>query len=450
MGVDIRYAKSGDIHIAYHIEGDGPIDLILVPGFVSHIEIGLSNPRIVRFAAALGRFARMITFDKRGTGMSDPVPTVPSLEQRMDDIRAVMDAAGSERAALLGVSEGAQLSILFAASHPERTTSLVLYGGMARSTWAPDYPWANTREGIMEATTEFMAPGWGTGENLEAFAPSLADDPASKDWWGRMERSAASPAMMAQIFQTFLETDVRAALPLVQAPTLVLHRHGDRVVNVRAGRWMAEQIKGARFVELPGNDHAGWAGDAAAITGEIEEFLTGSRAEASEDLDRVLATVMFIDLVGSTQRAAELGDRAWRELLEGYYAITRRELQRFRGREVKTMGDGVLATFDGPARAIRAAGAIVDGIKGLGLEMRTGIHTGECELIGDDVGGLAVHIGARILSAADPGEVLVSSVVRDLTAGAGIAFADRGTRTLKGVPGEWQLFAASPVPDPVS
>ncbi|MEA2646951.1 MAG: hypothetical protein QOE92_2034 [Chloroflexota bacterium] len=444
MGVDIRYAKSDEVHLAYYIEGDGPIDLVIVPGFVSHIEVGLSNPRIARFAAALSRFSRLITFDKRGTGMSDPVPQVPTLEQRMDDIRAVMDAAGSERAALLGISEGAQLSVLFAAAHPERTTSLVLYGGMARSTWAPDYPWANTREGINEATAEFMAPGWGTGENLEPFAPSLADDPAARDWWGRMERSAASPAMMAQIFQTFLETDVRSALPLVQAPTLVLHRRGDRVVNIGAGRWMAEQIKDAKFVELPGNDHAGWAGDSAAITGAVEEFLTGSRAEAPTDLDRVLATVMFVDIVGSTQRAVELGDRPWRDLLERYYAVIRRELQQHRGREVKTMGDGMLATFDGPARAVSAGAAIVAGVRELGLEMRTGIHTGECELIGDDVGGLAVHIGARIVSAAEPGEVLVSSIVRDLTAGSGIDYADRGARVLKGVPGEWQLYAATP------
>jgi class 3 adenylate cyclase len=359
----------------------------------------------------------------------------------MDDVRAVMDAAGSERAVLLGVSEGATMSILFAATHPERTEALVLYGGMARSTWAPDYPWATPADALLESAAEFTAPAWGSGENLEIFAPSLAEDVAARRWWGKLERMGASPAMMLQIFQTFLETDVRPALPLVRARTLVLHRRGDRVVSVHAGRWMAEQIRGARFVELPGIDHAVWAGDVDAVIGEIEEFLTGARAAEDEELDRVLATVMFVDVVGSTERAAALGDGRWRELLESYYAVVRRELARFRGREVKTVGDGVLATFDGPARGIRAARAINAGVGPLGIEVRAGLHTGECELMGDDVGGIAVHIGARVGALAAPGEVLVSSTVKDLVAGSGIEFTDRGIQNLKGVPGEWRLFA---------
>jgi pimeloyl-ACP methyl ester carboxylesterase len=442
VGLQVRYAKSGDVNIAYAVAGEGPIDLVVVPGFISHIEIGAENPRIVAMQQRLERFGRVITFDKRGTGMSDPVEEVPTLEQRMDDVRAVMDAAGSERAVLMGVSEGAQLSILFAATYPERTISLVLEGAMARSTWAPDYPWATRREDLLEATSEFTAPAWGTGENAEIFAPSLGEDPFFRDWWGKLERNAASPAMMAKIFAMFLETDVRDAVPLVQAPTLVLHRKGDRVVPVQAGRWLAEHLPNARMVELPGADHAAWAGDSDAILGEIEEFITGSRAVPQHEIDRVLATVMFVDLVGSTERAAALGDRLWRELLGRFYDVVRRELQKSRGREVKTIGDGFLATFDGPARAIRAAQAIVTGVRGLGLEVRAGLHTGECDLVGDDVGGIAVHIGSRISGMAGAGEVLVSSTVKDLVAGSEITFLDRGTHELRGVPGSWSLFAA--------
>ena len=441
MEAQVRYARSGEVHVAYQVLGAGPIDIVVVPGFVSHLEVALENPGVRAFAERLTRFARVIPLDKRGTGMSDPVLDVPTLEDRMDDIRAVMDAAGSERAALLGYSEGAPLSVLFAATHPERTAALVLYGGMARSTWAPDYPWASTREALMEAAMEFTAPAWGTGENAEIFAPSVAGDPAVQSWWGRLERMGASPAMMMKLFLMFLEVDVRHVLPLVQTPTLVLHRHGDRVVNVGAGRWLAEHITGARFVELPGIDHAGWAGDADSVTGEIEEFLTGTRALAAEELERILATVMFTDLVGSTERVAALGDRRWRQLLESHYAVIRRQVERFRGREIKTIGDGFLACFDGPARAIRCAQSSVAGVRELGLEMRSGVHTGECEVLGDDVSGIAVHIGARIASHAGPGEVLVSSMVRDLVAGSGIGFADRGEHTLKGVPGQYRLFA---------
>lgn len=438
-----KYAKSGDVHIAYTVVNDGPpIDLVVVPGFISHIEMMWENPAISRYAERLTKFVRLITFDKRGTGMSDPVAAAPTLEERMDDIRAVMDAAGSQRAVVAGVSEGAPLAILFAATYPERTAGLILLGGMARSTWAPDYPFATPKEALLESAAEFTAPEFGTGSDAEIFAPSLADDPAVIEWWGRLERTAASPGMMAQLFMMFLDIDVRAALPLVQTRTLVLHRTGDRVVNVNAGRWMAQQITGARFVELPGRDHLPWAGDIAPLVGEVEEFITGTRSVAPEVFDRVLATVLFTDIVGSTQRAVELGDRGWRELLERHNALVRGELTRYRGREVKALGDGFLATFDGPARAIRAAQSIVKATRGIGLDLRAGVHTGECEMLGDDIGGLAVHVGARIASAAGPGEVLVSSTVRDLVAGSGIELSDRGVHQLKGVPGAWRLYAA--------
>jgi class 3 adenylate cyclase len=320
--------------------------------------------------------------------------------------------------------------------------ALILAGGMARATWAPDYPWATPRDALLESAAEFMAPAWGTDETMDIFMPSLAGDPSMRAWWARLQRNAVSPSMIGQLTAMFLDIDVRPVLPLVQAPTLVLHRRGDRVVSVEAGRWLASQIAGARFVELRGSDHAVWAGDVDTFLGEVEQFLTGGRGPGADELDRILATVMFTDVVGSTERAAALGDRRWRDVLEGYYATVRRHLERFRGREVKTIGDGVLACFDGPARAIRAAQSIAAGVRDAGLEVRTGLHTGECEVMGDDVGGIAVHIGARVAALAAPGQVLVSSTVKDLVAGSGIAFDDAGTHSLKGVPGEWRLFAA--------
>ena len=440
---EVRYARSGDLHIAYATVGSGPIDVLVVPGFISHLEIMWDNPAIVALCERITRYARLIILDKRGTGMSDPVAEAPTLEQRMDDIRAVMDAAGSNRAALMGVSEGVPLCILFAAAFPQRCAALVLIGALARSTWAPDYPWAAPKEALIESAATFTMPGWGRGENIEIFAPSVASDPATVEWWARMERLAASPGMLAQLFTMFLDIDVRDVLPLVQVPTLVLHRTGDRVVSVHAGRWLASRIHGAKFVELPGRDHNPWAGDVDALAGEIEEFITGTRSAARVEVDRVLATVLFVDIVGSTERAATLGDRRWRELLERYYAVVRGELSRHRGREVKTVGDGVLATFDGPARGIRAARAMVAGAAAIGLETRAGMHAGECEVMGDDIGGIAVHIGARVAALAGPGEVLVSSTVKDLVAGSGISFTDRGVHHLRGVPGEWSLFSAS-------
>jgi pimeloyl-ACP methyl ester carboxylesterase len=439
-----RYAKSGEVSIAYQTVGDGPIDLVIVLGFATHLELQWEFPPLARFFERISSFSRLIIFDKRGTGLSDPITGVPTLEQRIDDVRAVMDAAQSERAALFGVSEGGPMSVLFAATHPDRATALVLHGAMGRTTEAPDYPWASPAEALRESAAEFIAPYWGLQAEgiVELFAPSFADDPQAVEFAARMERSAASPAMVQQIFEMFLDIDVRAILPTIHVPTLVLHRRGDRVVNRRAGEELAAQIPNARYVELPGIDHLPWAGDAEAVLGEIEEFLTGARSVP--EADRVLATLMFTDIVGSTERAAELGDARWSELLSAHQAAVRRELMRFRGRESKTLGDGFLATFDGPARAIRCGQAIAEAARSSGLEVRVGLHSGEVELINGDVGGIAVHIAARVGALAAGGEVLVSSTVKDLVAGSGIRFTDRGTKHLKGVSDEWRLFAADP------
>ena len=439
-----QYAKSGDTSIAYQVVGDGPIDLVLVLGFATHLELQWESPPFARFCDRLSTFSRLIIFDKRGTGLSDPVTEVPTLELRIDDVRAVMDAAGSERAALFGISEGGPMSILFAATHPERVTALVLHGAMGRTTEAPDYPWASPTEALRESAAEFIAPYWGQDAEglLQLFAPSFADDPQARELTARQERSAASPAMVQQIFEMFLGIDVRAILPTIKVPTLVVHRRGDRVVNRRAGEELAAQIPGARYVELEGIDHLPWAGDADAVLGEVEEILTGVRSVAEPD--RVLSTVMFADIVGSTERAGKLGDARWRELLEAHHAAVRRELERFRGREVKMLGDGCLATFDGPARAIRCGQAIAEAARSLGLEERIGLHSGEVEVLDEDVGGIAVHIAARVGDLAGAGEVLVTSTVKDLVAGSGIRFDDRGAKALKGIPDAWGLFAAAP------
>jgi len=439
-----QYAKSGDVSIAYQVVGDGPRDLVLVPGFATHIEMQWEGAPFARFCERLASFSRLLLFDKRGTGLSDPVTEVPTLEQRIDDVRAVMDAAESERAALFGVSEGGPMSALFAATHPERVTALVLHGAMARTTEAPDYPWASPAEALRESAEEFIAPYWGRDATglVEMFAPSFSHDPRAVELTARLERYAASPAMIQQIFEMFLATDVRDILPAIHVPTLVTHRRGDRVVNWRAGKDLAERIPGARYVELEGIDHLPWAGDSEAVIGEVQEFLTGARSAAEPD--RVLATVMFTDICRSTERAAELGDARWRDLLEAHQTAVRKDLERFRGREVKTLGDGSLATFDGPARAIRCGHAIAETARSLGLEERVGIHSGEVEVMDDDVGGIAVHIAARVGALAGPSEVLVTSTVKDLVAGSEIGFDERGSHALKGVPDEWTLFAAAP------
>jgi pimeloyl-ACP methyl ester carboxylesterase/class 3 adenylate cyclase len=439
-----RYARSGEASIAYQVVGEGPLDLVLVLGFATHVEMQWESPPFAHFFERISSFSRLIIFDKRGTGLSDPVVEVPTLEQRVDDVRAVMDAAESERAALFGISEGGPMSVLLAATHPERVSALVLHGAMGRTTQAPDYPWASPADALRESAAEFIAPYWGQQAEgmVELFAPSLANDPETAEFTARMERSAASPAMVQQIFEMFLDIDVREILPTIRVPTLVLHRRGDRVVNRRAGKELADQIPGARYVELPGIDHLPWAGDSEAIVGEVEEFLTGARS--APEPDRVLATVMFSDIVSSTERAAELGDARWRSLLSAHDEAVRRELARFRGRKVKNLGDGHLATFDGPARAIACGRAIADGARSLGLEVRVGLHSGEVEVMDGDVGGIAVHIAARIGSLAAAGEVLVSSTVKDLVAGSGIRFDDRGPTQLKGISDEWRLFAATP------
>jgi class 3 adenylate cyclase len=433
-----EYTRSGDVSIAYKVIGDGPRDVILVPGYLSHVELMWEIPQVVHMIDRMATFARLIMFDKRGTGLSDPVTGAPTLEERIDDVRAVMEAVGSTQATLLGVSEGAPMSILFAATHPDLITSLVLYGGMARSTWAEDYPWASPREDLLESSRE-MAPYLYEGAIADVMAPSIADNPLALEIYARLQRYSASPSMLQQTFEMFLDIDVRAILPSVSVPTLVLHREGDRAVNRRAGAYMADQIPGARYVELPGIDHAIFVGDSDRVVDEIEEFLTGVRRGV--EVDRVLATVMFIDVVGSTERAAQLGDRDWTNLLTRINGVIRDELGRFRGLEVKTLGDGVLATFDGPARAIRCAREIVDAVRPLGIEVRIGLHSGEIEITdGNDVAGIAVHIAARIGALAGAREVLVSRTVKDLVAGSHLVFADRGEHTLKGVPETWSVF----------
>ena len=439
-----RYAKSDEVSIAYQMVGDAPIDLALVLGFATHLDMQWEAPPMARFFERLASFSRLMLFDKRGTGLSDPVSDVPTLEQRVDDVRAVLNACGSERAALFGISEGGPMSVMFAAAHPERVSALILHGAMGRTTEAPDYPWASPAEALRESAAQFIAPYWGRDARgtVELFAPSMADDPRAVELVERLERSAASPAMVWRIFEMFLDIDVRAILPTIKVPTLVLHRRGDRVVNWRAGRELASQIPNARYVELPGIDHLPWAGDPDPVLGEVEEFLTGTRS--LPETDRVLATVMFTDLVGSTERAAAVGDARWRDLLAEHQVSVRRELAQSRGHEVKTLGDGFLATFDGPARAIRCAHAIATDGRSLGLEVRVGLHTGEVELVGQDVGGIAVHIAARVADLAAAGEVLVSSTTKELVAGSGLRFVERGTWRLKGIADEWRLFAALP------
>ena len=421
--------------------GEGDLDVVLVPGYTTHVELVWEHEPSARFMERLASFARVISFDRRGSGLSDPVAEAPTFEQRMDDVRAVMDAAGSERAALIGISEGVPMSILFAATYPQRVHALVCSGGMARSTYADDYPWAVPAEALVEAGLELILPHWGDGSLIEVVAPSQADDPQSRAFFGRMQRATASPGMMTALARMFLDVDVRDVVPTVHAPALVIHRVHDRLVNVRHGRWLAEHLPNARLVELPGGDHFPWYEGADEWLGEVQEFLTGSRP--LPEPERVLATVLFTDIVDSTRTAAELGDHRWREILERHQRAVRDTLGRFQGREVKSTGDGVLATFDGPARAIRCARAIVEESEPLGIRIRAGLHTGECEVMGDDIGGIAVHIAARVSALAQGGEVLVSRTVKDLVVGSGIAFADRGAHTLKGVADTWQLHAVA-------
>ncbi|MFL5823085.1 MAG: adenylate/guanylate cyclase domain-containing protein [Solirubrobacteraceae bacterium] len=435
-----QYARSGDVHIAYQVFGEGELDLVLIPGYVTHVELVWEHGPAARFQEALAAFARVITFDRRGSGLSDPVRDAPTLEERMDDIRAVMDAAGSEQAALVGVSEGVPLSILFAAAHPERVRALVCTGGMARSTYADDYPWANPADALLESGQELILPFWGDGSIVEVTAPSQESDPSTRQFFGRLQRATASPGMLTALAQMFLETDIRDIVGTVHVPALLLHKTRDRLVNVGNSRWLAEHLPNARLVELDGDDHTVWYERPEEWIGEVQEFLTGARPSPTPE--RILATVLFTDIAGSTDRAAQLGDRRWLELLAAHHRMVREALDRFAGREVKTIGDGFLATFDGPARAIRCALEIIESSEALGIQVRAGLHAGECEVMGSDIGGLAVHIAARVSDLAQPHEVLVSRTVKDLVVGSGIQFTDRGTHTLKGLPEAWQLHAA--------
>jgi len=436
-----RYTRSGDTHIAYQAMGAGP-DLLYVPTWVSQMEQLASEPRMAAFIERICSFARLITFDRRGSGLSDPVDGAPTLEEQIDDILAVMDAVGSERTALVASLEGGPMAMTFAASHPEKVSALILYATFARTRWAEDYDFP-PQDHARAMRLDKVLGQWGQGAIPMALAPSRAGDPEFAEWAGRMERYSASPGTIRRMFDAIAETDVRDVLPAISVPTLVMHRRDDSFLMIEHSRYLAEHIPGARFVELEGRDSIFSEGDSEAILGEIEEELTGSRH--APEPDRVLATVMFTDIVDSTRHAASMGDARWRELLGRHERITRSEVARHRGRTIKSTGDGVLATFDGPARAIRAAQSVRDASSGLGLQVRAGLHTGECEIVGDDVAGLAVHIGARVMALAGADEVLASSTVKDLVAGSGIDFEERGEHELRDVPGRWSLYSAVPL-----
>jgi pimeloyl-ACP methyl ester carboxylesterase len=435
-----RYARSGDLAIAYQVLGSGDLDLVLAPGFVSNVEWGWQEPALRRYLERLASFSRLILFDKRGTGLSDPVAGAATLEERVDDLRAVMDAAGSEQAALLGISEGGAMAMLFAAQHPERTRALVLYASTPRFTVAPDFPCGST-PAAMAALLDLIVQRWGSGAGLSAWAPSRGSDQALRSFWAGYQRFGASPGMARKLFDMYAEIDLRDILGAIHVPTLILHRRDDRLIRVGVARYLAEHLPGARLVELDGEDHLYFTGDVDAVLAEVEEFLTGRRP-APAPTDSVLATALFVDVAGSTALAARVGDVVWASMRAGFLESARRELARFSGTEVDVAGDGLFATFTGPARAVRCARAIGDAAAGIGLAVRAGVHVGEVQREDDGgVSGLAVHIGARIMAEAQPGEVLVSGTVKDLVVGSGLRFADRGTRTLKGVPGSWPLFA---------
>ena len=436
MESPIKYARSGDVHIAYRIFGDGPRDIVLIPGTISHVELLWELPSHHHLLKKLTAFAQVIVFDKRGQGLSDRVAE-QTLEERVGDVRAVMDAAGSERATIYGWSEGGAMCLMFAATHPTRTSALVLFGSFAS---IKNEPWMVTQE-VFEKLIARLVTHWGEGILLRLNAPSRRDDKAFLNWFARIERAAASPGSIRALMSANYDIDVRHLLAAIRVPTLILHRSGDKLVPAAAGRYLSENIPGAKYVELQGSDHMVLDQETQdIIADQIEEFITGARSHLDEP-DRMLATIMFTDIARSTEHAVSMGDARWRELLVEYYAVMRKELTAFRGREINTVGDGALVTFDGPARAIRCARSLRENLRRLGLEVRAGLHTGECELISGDVAGIAVHIAARVAAIAKPDEVLVSSTVKDLVAGSGIQFADRGVHTLKGVPGEWRVFA---------
>lgn len=438
MPHETRYARSGDVNVAYQVIGEGKFDLICMIGWVSNIEYVWEEPTLSGFLNRLAAFSRLIIFDKRGTGLSDRVSNMPTLEERMDDVRAVMDAAGSSRAALFGISEGGSMCTLFAATYPERTQALIICGSFAKRIWSPDYPWAPTPEERQRFFDDIMDK-WGGVVDLEHIAPSMAHDERFRQWWSAYLRRSASPGDALAFARMNTEIDIRHVLPTIHVPTLILHRTGDRDALIDEARYMARLIPDSRLVEFPGDDHLPWVGDSRPILDEIELFLTGELHHATDN--RILTTLLFTDIVDSTRLAATLGDTGWRQRLEAHNAIVRNELRRFHGREVKQTGDGIFASFDGPARAIRCAQAIANALRPLGLVIRCGLHTGECEVIGSDLGGIAVHACARIAALAGPGEILVSSTVTHLVAGSGLQFRALGPQDLKGIPGEWPLFA---------
>jgi len=442
MTPKIRYAKSGDVNIAYTVTGEGPLDLVFVPGWVSHVEALWELPLTAQFFERLSSFARLILFDKRGTGLSDRVPVkeLPTLEERMDDVRAVMDAVGSERAVIFGLSEGGPMALLFAATYPERTSALALFGTFAK----PDF--VQNMMGQLDVDfrqfektlEEKWAEGW---PGLEIWAPSIASIDGAQEAWARGMRAGASPAAAIALIRMVGSIDVRDILSSIHVPTVIMHREGDRAVGIGCAREMAELMPEAKLVEFPGEDHVPWVGDTESVIGEVEELVTGARQDPITD--RVLATVLFTDIVASTERAVEMGDRSWGELLAQHHSLVRRELDRFRGCEVDTAGDGFFVTFDGPARGIQCAKRIRDAVRPLGIEIRAGLHTGECECSGEKVAGIAVHIGSRVMSSASAGEVVVSGTTHDLVVGSGLEFDDRDVHALKGVPGEWRLFSVN-------
>ncbi len=437
MSPETRYARSGDVNIAYQVLGDGPPDLVLVPGWVSNIDIFWEEPGLARFLRHLAACSRLILFDKRGSGLSDRVTDTPTLEERMDDVRAVMEAVGSERAALLGYSEGGPMCALFAATYPERTSALIMIGSYARRVRAPDYP-CGPEPAEEKAFIDELEGAWGTPFAIDDRAPTQIDNERFRQWWARYLRMSASPAAAAALTRANYEIDIRHILPSIRVPTLILHTKRDRVMEPCHGRYLAEHIPGARYVEIEADDHLPWLDGSDAILRHVEAFVTGTRP--AEVLDRVLYTIMFTDIVGSTETAVQSGDRQWRDLLEAHNAAVRQELAAFHGREINTTGDGFVAVFDGPARAIRCGSAIQAAVRQIGVEVRIGLHTGECEVQGDAVTGLALHIAARIADLASPGDVLISRTVKDLIAGSGISCEDFGAHALKGVPDEWQLY----------
>jgi class 3 adenylate cyclase/alpha-beta hydrolase superfamily lysophospholipase len=443
MEPETHWADSGGVSIAYQVRGEGPLDLVLVPGFVSQVELLDEDPSTARFLRRLAAFSRLLIFDKRGQGLSDRPGRPPTLEESMDDLKAVIEAAGFKRPAIFGVSEGGPMSALYAATYPGQVSALVLFGTFARMVETEGFAHGISDQAL-DRWGAVVRRDWGGPVALDIWAPSRVGDREFERWWARLLRQGTSPAGAIALMDLYREMDVRAILPTIDVPTLVIHREGDRMIAVEQGRYLAEAIPDAGYVELPGRDHLPFAGDLDGLLDEVEDFLVGSRGAAESE--RALATILFTDIVGSTERAAALGDRGWRQLLERHDAAVRHQLARYRGREVKTMGDGFLATFDGPARAIRCATAVREEVSGLGIDVRAGIHTGEVELIGEDVGGMAVNIGARIGALAEPGEVLVSSTVRELVVGSGLEFAERGVETLKGAPGEWRLFAIESPP----